>query len=457
LERVSADRSETTEQLLSTNAQLRAGLDGLRSLGLTEVQLVELGKARKLSREVELRSPVSGYVLSRNVYPDQRLERREELYRIADLSRVWVIADLFERDAPYVRAGSPVQLSVPYQDARFDTRVTAVLPQFDPETRTLKVRLEIANPDLVLRPDMFVDVTLPLDSKPTLTIPVQALVDSGLRKAVFVDLGNGYFEPRRVEVGWRGDDRVQVLKGLMPGERIVVSGSFLLDSEARMRAAAAGVHDAVTDVVCGMEVDRGKATRAGRLVRHEGTDYFFCSDDCRSLFQRNPGRYLAPAPSRPQSPRGPASPPSQPVVDRTGEAPTGDRVSDMIRAADKGLNTTTADARGRSIFATDPVCGAEVETTAPKVLKATHAGHTYYFVSEDCRAAFLQEPAKYARTTASAAATSTVRDPVCGMEVDAGAAAAAGRKSEHKGETFYFCSDECKAAFDREPGKYVRR
>ena len=485
LERVSKDREETTEQLLATNAQLRSALDGLRNLGMTERQLEELARTRKLTRDIELRSPVSGYVLERNVYPEQRLERGEELYRIADLSRVWVIADLFERDAPHVRSGSPVQISVPYQNARFETRVSAVLPQFDAQSRTMKVRLEIANPDLVLRPDMFVDVTLPLDGSPTLTVPAEAVVDSGLRKTVFVDLGNGYFQPRRVEIGWRADNRVQVVKGLMPGERIVVSGNFLLDSESRMQAAAMGVYEPETDVVCGMDVDRAKAARAGRASRHKGQEYVFCSDDCKKKFDADPERYLAPPPAHNAAPLGRLPLPTPaPAGERSreghghGALPQGrsprDAVSESLAAADRGLNATAADARGRSIFATDPVCGADVETTAPNVLKAAHGGKTYYFFNEDCRKAFLAQPDKYLKPAAAtapvaapdpswglqlgkaAAPRAEAVDPVCGMDVDAKAAADAGRKSEHKGRTYYFCSDDCKKAFDKEPARYIR-
>ncbi len=477
LERVSADRAETTEQLLATNAQLRSALDGLRNLGMTEVQLAELAKSRKLTRDIELRSPVSGYVLARNVYPEQRLERGGELYRIADLSRVWVLADLFERDAPYVRAGSPVQLSVPYQNARFETSVSAVLPQFDPQTRTLKVRLEIANPDLVLRPDMFVDVTLPLEDSPALTVPAHAVVDSGLRKTVFVDLGNGYFEPRRVEVGWRAGDRVQVVKGLMPGERIVVSGNFLLDSESRMRAVAMGVFEPESDVVCGMDVDRGKATKAGRMSRHEGHDYFFCSDLCKRRFEADPARYLTPTPPARPQPAAPARSLRTPVAEKHSQGAVSPKgIWEAVRAADQGLNTTMAAAEGRTIFATDPVCGADVEMTAPNVLKATHSGVTYYFFSEECRAAFLKEPDKYTATAVpgkpatttpnipsqqppekAAVQSGPVKDPVCGMQVDVKSAAAAGLRSEYKGATYYFCSDDCKKQFDANPAKFTSK
>ena len=111
-------------------------------------------------------------------------------------------------------------------------------PIFDEATLTLKVRLEAANPKLALKPGMFVDVEFPVNLPPTLVVPADAIVDSGLRKTVFVDRGNGYFEPRLVETGWRIGDDVQVTKGLAAGERIVISGTFLIDSESRMKAGA---------------------------------------------------------------------------------------------------------------------------------------------------------------------------------------------------------------------------
>jgi multidrug efflux pump subunit AcrA (membrane-fusion protein) len=116
--------------------------------------------------------------------------------------------------------------------------VSAVPPQFDAASRTLKVRLEADNPDYLLRPDMFVDVEFSLSLPPAITVPGDAVLDAGVRKTVFVDRGNGFFEPRRVEIGWRYGDRVEITSGLTEGERIVVSGNFLIDSESRMRASA---------------------------------------------------------------------------------------------------------------------------------------------------------------------------------------------------------------------------
>jgi RND family efflux transporter MFP subunit len=405
LDRITGDKSEPTEQAILTNAQLRSAVDTLRNLGMSDVQIRDLGRSRRLVRDIELRSPVSGYVLSRSVFPRERLERGTELYRVADLSRLWVFADLFESDAQYVRPGTAALLSFPFrQGVPIRSRISNVLPQLDPTTRTLKVRLDIDNADMTLRPDMFVDVEIAATLPAAVTVPADAVVDSGLRKLVFVDRGSGYFEPRRVETGWRSDDRVEIVKGLMPGETIVVSGNFLLDSESRMKAAAMGIVTAEVDPVCGMQVDETKAKAAGRTAVNRGTSYSFCSDDCRKRFVANPARFVpvaaAPSPSaRPAGPVAWAPPPGKNRRPEEGE----DRASRYVREADRELNTTTDAAGGRTIFATDPVCGAEVETTAPDAIKSEHAGTTYYFVTPECKEAFDKDPARYVAPPAAAA------------------------------------------------------
>jgi len=209
---------------------------------MSDIQIEALAQVRKPVSTIELRSPVSGYVLSRGVSPSQRFDRGTEFYRIADLSRVWVLADLFEDDARFVSPGTAARVTVRYvPTASIDVVVGDVLPQFDPVTRTFKIRLEAPNPGAVLRPDVIADVELSVRRPAAVTVPMDALVESGIRTVVFVDRGNGYFEPRRVETGWRFDDRVEIVRGLTPGERIVLSGNFLIDSESRMQAAAMGI------------------------------------------------------------------------------------------------------------------------------------------------------------------------------------------------------------------------
>jgi Cu(I)/Ag(I) efflux system membrane fusion protein len=167
------------------------------------------------------------------------------------------------------------------------------LPQFDPQSRTLKTRFELDNPDHLLQPDMFVDVELSVEMPAAITVPADAVFDSGLRKTVFVDRGQGNFEARRVQTGWRLGDRVEIASGLMEGERVVGAANFLLDSESRMKAASAGIFHPEIDPACGMEVDRNRAWSAGRRSAHNGVEYFFCSDTCKKQFDAHPARYAA--------------------------------------------------------------------------------------------------------------------------------------------------------------------
>ena len=140
--------------------------------------------------------------------------------------------------------------------AGYSARMSEVLPQFDPNTRTLKVRLETDNPGYALRPDMFADVDLNIDMGSGIVVSADAVIHSGAHKTVFVEVGNGSFEPRQVETGWRSGDQVQIVKGLEPGERIVTSGNFLLDSETLMKKpVAAAEGNRATDPACGMHLD----------------------------------------------------------------------------------------------------------------------------------------------------------------------------------------------------------
>ncbi len=148
------------------------------------------------------------------------------------------------------------------QDESYMATVSEILPEFDPATLTIKVRLEMDNPGFTLRPGMFVDVEFPIIACYSQRAG-DAIMDSGLKQTIFVDRGNGYFEPRRVKTGWRLGDRVEIVEGLEPGERIVVSGNFLIDSESRMKLAAAGFFgNVVQDPVCGMDLDEAKARTA---------------------------------------------------------------------------------------------------------------------------------------------------------------------------------------------------
>ncbi len=288
-----------SEQIRTTNpGRVAQGVERfentLRNLGVSEIQLAEMRAKRQLSQFIRLVAPVSGFVLERKASVGLRFDRGFEFYRIADLRQVWILADVYENQAPFVRAGSKARITSQDQHRLLEARVSRAEPTFDEATRTLKVRLETDNPGLALKPGMFVDVQFDIDLPSSLVVPSDAIVDSGLRKTVFVDRGHGFFEPRQVETGWRIADQVEVVKGLMEGERIVISGTFLIDSESRMKAAAHGVVGAVAqDPVCGMDVDGKRAAAAGRTSSYKGATYYFCADDCKKQFDANPGQFAA--------------------------------------------------------------------------------------------------------------------------------------------------------------------
>jgi Cu(I)/Ag(I) efflux system membrane fusion protein len=197
-----------------------------------------MAKRRELVQDIQVQSPVDGFVLKRNISPGLRFDRGFEFYRIADLNRVWILADVYRDQLPFIRRGASARITTGEAGGALPATVSLSEPIFDEATLTLKVRLEAVNPKLALKPGMFVDVEFPVDLPPALAVPADSIVDSGLRKTVFVDHGNGYLEPRLVETGRRIGDDVEVTKGLVPGERIVISGTFLIDSESRMKTGA---------------------------------------------------------------------------------------------------------------------------------------------------------------------------------------------------------------------------
>lgn len=212
--------------------------DGLRNMGVSSSQLREMAKRRELVQDIQVQSPAEGFVLKRSVSPGLRFDRGFEFYRIADLNRVWILADVYRDQLPFIRPGASARITTAGASHALPARVSRSEPIFDEATLTLKMRLETANPKFALKPGMFVDVEFPVNLSSTVVVPADSIVDTGLRKTVFVECGDGCFEPRLVETGWRIGDDVQVRKGLVPGERIVISGTFLVDSESRMKAVA---------------------------------------------------------------------------------------------------------------------------------------------------------------------------------------------------------------------------
>jgi RND family efflux transporter MFP subunit len=279
----------------------------LRLFGVGDDQLKQLRETLRPTGIINLVSPGDGIVLARGISPRQRFEKGAELYRIADLSKVWIVADMHGDDGE-VRPGTRVKVRVPELGKTIMATVGSSTPLFDDAARTLKLRLEADNPGLLLRPDMFVDVEFEAKIPSGISIPSDAVLDSGMRKIVYVEKNDGVFEPRPVEISGTFGDRVMIARGLDEGERIVVSGNFLLDSESRMRLTGsqvpesepegkAGAHltakgaahaDSVHDPVCGMTL---KTNEVKFTESYRGKTFHFCSDSCRKKFLADPGKY----------------------------------------------------------------------------------------------------------------------------------------------------------------------
>jgi membrane fusion protein, copper/silver efflux system len=296
MDRVRATGAETTaskSQVAQFNINLQQYKDTLRNLGMGDLQIAEMIRTRKYMENVNVTSPADGIILVRNVSLGQRFEKGTELYRIADISRVWVLADVYETEAEAFRPGAEARVTLPYQKKTYAAKVSEVLPVFDPATRTLKVRLAMDNPGFVLRPEMFVDVELPVTYAPAVMIPADAVINSGLTTTVFIERGNGFFEPREVKTGRHIGGQVEIIEGLNAGERIVTSGNFLVDSESKLQLAAQGMYATLSkDPVCGTEVSQVKAEKAGRRIVYRGKTYYFDSDECRQKFQEEPDRWI---------------------------------------------------------------------------------------------------------------------------------------------------------------------
>ena len=214
-------------------------------MGMEPGELAEVERTLQPHRSIELRSPAAGYVADKNALLGLLVQPGAELFRIVDLTVVWALIEVFERDAGRLRVGQEATVTLPsYPGEVFYGKVTFVYPVLSPETRTLRARVELKNAELKLKPGMFATVSLSVSkiagNTQPLSIPRDALVDTGEHQYVFVQRSVGRFEPRAVQVGARGADTVQIVSGLSDDDIVVTTGNFLLDSESRLRAAIAG-------------------------------------------------------------------------------------------------------------------------------------------------------------------------------------------------------------------------
>lgn len=234
--RISEESNLNKMLLKDIESILDASKKRLSLWDITEEQIKRIEESGVVFKTLTIYSPVSGYVMKKPAIKGMRIMPGDRLFEIADLSSVWVIADIYEYELPLIDVGQDAEIILSYFPGKtFRAKIEFVYPYLSTDTRTLKVRFTLPNKDGLLKPQMFTDVIIKRDLGKRLIIPEDAVLDTGLRQLVYVDKGDGYFEPRKVILGLRADGVVEVLKGLKAGERIASSATFLIDSEAKLK------------------------------------------------------------------------------------------------------------------------------------------------------------------------------------------------------------------------------
>jgi len=210
----------------------------LELLDMPKTQIDELERTGVVNRAVVLSAPVSGVVMSKSVFEGQQVDPGTELFTVTDLSRVWLEGDIYESESSAVQSGQEVRITFVGEPAKVvNAKVNYVYPYLNAETRTLRLRIVLPNPDHKLKLESYANLEIPVETADGAVVPDSAILDTGVRQVVFVNTDGGRFEPRIVRVGIRANGRAQIVSGVKPGERVVVKANFLLDSESRLRAA----------------------------------------------------------------------------------------------------------------------------------------------------------------------------------------------------------------------------
>jgi Cu(I)/Ag(I) efflux system membrane fusion protein len=249
-----------------------SSLARLRNWDVPPEEVKVLARSGQTRRTLTFVSPVSGVVMEKKALQGMRFMPGENLFQVADLSTVWVLADVYEQDIGSVRTGAMAKVRISaYPAETFDGRITYVYPTLKPETRTVPVRIEVPNPRGMLKPGMFAQVDLAIGGRDkVLTVPVSAIIDSGARRIVLLQQAEGRFQPREVKTGNRTDTHVQVLEGVREGEQVVVAANFLIDAESNLKAAIGGFGHAAHGASAPPPAAASSAAAGGAGHRAEG-------------------------------------------------------------------------------------------------------------------------------------------------------------------------------------------
>lgn len=250
------------------NELLNSSRRRLKLWDITDEQIETLKKTKETKKTMTIHSPVKGIVLEKNVLEGGYVKSQIHIYKIADISHIWVYADIYEYELPWMKIGQTAKMTLSYYPGKaFTGRITYIYPYLEKNTRTVKVRLEFSNPNWILKPDMYANIDIESEiTKDGIAVPTEAIIRSGERNIVVVDLGEGRFEPRNIDLGAEADGYYQVLNGLQEGERIVTSSQFLIDSESKLK-----------DAINKMLAKRRQATKTsgegnGEMNPHAGHD-----------------------------------------------------------------------------------------------------------------------------------------------------------------------------------------
>ena len=230
--------SEFPEVARSSQELLEATRHRLHLWDISEEHIRDLERTKQVTKTLPIHSPITGTVIQKEVLQGTHVEPGEELYTIADLSRLWVLADIYEYELPFVKVGQQASVSLSYDPGTVLTgRVGFIYPTLDPKTRTAKVRFELDNAGEKLKPDMYANVELRVDLGTRLSIPQEAIIESGQKQVIFLHHGGGKLEPRLIKTGVKTGEWSEVLEGLKEGDHVVTSANFLIDSESRLKSA----------------------------------------------------------------------------------------------------------------------------------------------------------------------------------------------------------------------------
>jgi len=225
--------------LIIIDAQIQVAKQKLALWEIPEVEIKALEEGKGPLKTMTVKAPSSGYVFQKPAFKGTRVAAGDKIFDVVDLSSVWVIADIYEYEIPFVKIGQKARITLSYfPEKEFVSKVDFIYPSLSGQTRTAKARFVIPNQGTLLKPQMFANVEMELDLGIKLAIPTTAILDTGTRQVVYVDTGDGYFTPRQVKLGYRADEMVEVIGGLKAGEMVASSAVFLIDSEAKLKGVS---------------------------------------------------------------------------------------------------------------------------------------------------------------------------------------------------------------------------